>query len=160
MILSRLFFSLCIGLMVLTGCAPLTIYHREGVSVTRMNSDLLSCELSALADAPVANQIRRTPPRYIPARRICHADGSCYSKGGYFIPGEVFTVDVNQDLRNRAEQQCMANAGYTPATLPNCPGGIARAAPEGATQVLPRLSENSCVIRNDDDTWQIVTRAQ
>jgi hypothetical protein len=33
------------------------------------------------------------------------------------------------------------------------------AAPAGRTTVLPRLAENSCVIRNRDGSWQIVTPA-
>lgn len=152
-------FLVTFGLAALAACAPLTIYHREGVSVQQMQTDLLACEISALADVPVSNQLRREPPRFIPGRRICHPDGSCYTRGGYYVPGEVYTVDVNLGLRERAEQQCMANDGYAPATIPDCPNAIDRAAPPGATQVLPRLSSQSCVIRNDDGTWQIVTQA-
>ncbi|MDW3184134.1 hypothetical protein [Roseobacter sp.] len=159
MISLRCLVVLGVGLLVWTACAPLSIYHREGVPVSRMQSDLLACEISALADAPVANQIRRDPPRYIPGRRYCRADGSCYRRGGYYVPGEIYTVDVNRTLRARAEQQCMANQGYVPATIPNCPNGVSRAAPPGATQVLPRLSAHSCAIRNDDGSWQIVTQA-
>ena len=159
MVTLRLFVAVCAGLLVLASCAPLEIYHREGVPVTRMQSDLLACEVSALADVPVSNQVRREPPRYIPSRRICKADGSCYTRGGYYIPGEVYTVDVNLGLRERAEQQCMVDKNYLPATLPNCPNAVFRAAPKGATQVLPRLTSQSCAIRYTDGTWQIVNQA-
>ncbi|WP_257883761.1 hypothetical protein [Roseobacter insulae] len=153
-------FTLIAGLLILAGCAPLTIYHREGVAVTRMETDALSCEISTLQAVPVANQLRRDPPRYIPARRYCDANGQCYTRGGYYIPGEVYTVDVNADLRRRAEVQCMADKGYTRVTVPNCPANISSKVPVGATEVLPRLSPRSCAIRNRDKTWQIVTRVR
>ncbi len=152
--------ALLLGLLVLVSCAPLTIYHREGVAVTRMQSDLLSCEIKSLKDVPVANQIRRDPPRYIPGRRYCNAEGHCYNRGGYYVPGDVYTVDVNASLRGRAEQQCMAEKGFARVTVPNCPANISNAAPQGATAVLPRLSSRSCAIRNNDKTWQIVTQAR
>lgn len=147
------------ALLVLTSCAPLSIYHREGAPVSRMQSDLLSCEISALADVPVNNQIRQEPPVYIPARRYCDADGHCYTRGGYFEAGRIYTVDVNADLRDRAETQCMANEGYMPVTIPNCPNSVFRAVPQASTEVLPRLNPRSCAIRYQDGSWQIVTQA-
>ena len=157
---SKLHRTLYAGIFLLMGCAPLTIYHQEGVSVSRMESDLLQCEVSALGAVPVSTQLRRDPPQYIPGRRTCRSDGSCYTRGGYFIQGRVYSVDVNAALRERVEQQCMADAGYRPETIPNCPEHISRAAPEGRTQTLPRLSSNSCAVRNDDGSWQIVTQAK
>lgn len=142
--------------MTLASCAPLTLYHREGAEVTRMQTDQLNCEISVLSDVPVNNQIRQEPPVYIPVRRYCNAGGHCYRQGGYFEPGEIFTVDVNANLRSRAEQQCMAQKGYTPVTVPNCPNRVFRTAPKQATSVLPRLSKNTCAIKYQDGTWQIV----
>lgn len=151
---------LCATLMVLASCAPLSIYHREGVTVSRMQSDLLSCEISALGDVPVSNQIRQEPPIYIPSRRHCDSGGRCYTTGGYFEQGEIYTVDVNASLRSRAEQQCMATKGFTPVTVPNCPNAVFRAAPKGSTQVLPRLTEQSCAVKYQDGTWQIVNQTK
>ncbi|WP_299961902.1 hypothetical protein [uncultured Roseobacter sp.] len=143
----------------LVACTPLTVYHRQGTAVATMRADLLACEVSALADVPVANQIRREPPRYIPARRFCDADGDCVTRGGFFEEGRVFTVDVNADLRDRVEAQCMADEGYVPQTLPNCPNSVFRAVPKTQTAVLPRLTPNTCAIKYQDGTWQIVEQA-
>ncbi|MCV3270922.1 hypothetical protein [Roseobacter sinensis] len=150
--------GLSVLLALLASCAPLSIYHRDGAPVSRMQSDLLSCQISALEDVPVSNQIRQEPPVYIPARRYCNSDGRCYTRGGYFEEGRIYTVDVNADLRRKAEGQCMADQGYRPVTLPNCPNSVFRAAPKASTQVLPRLNPRSCAIRYQDGTWQIVTQ--
>ena len=52
----------------------------------------------------------------------------------------------------------MADAGFAPVSIPQCPAGIAKAAPQGRTTALPALTDNACVIRNDDGSFQIVTR--
>lgn len=140
------------------GCLPLQTYYRAGASVDRVKSDQLKCEVKALKDAPVATQTRISPPRYIAPRRYCDTQGKCVTRGGFFVPGDVYTVDVNADLRSRLEVQCMAERGYQPARIPLCPSGIARKAPSGATKVLPTLTEKSCAIRNSDGSFQIVTR--
>lgn len=140
----------------ISACAPLTIYYREGVPVQRMQSDLLDCQVDALAKAPVASQIRRGPPRYIPGSHYCNGNGRCYSYGGYFIPGEVYSVDVNASLRRQLENQCMNGQGYQRVEVPNCPAGTVP--PDGLiqTQTLPPLSEKSCAIRGDAAEWRIV----
>ncbi|MEP2642757.1 hypothetical protein [Roseobacter sp.] len=143
----------------LMACAPLSIYHREGAEVARMNADLLTCQVDALAQVPVNTQIRQDPPIYVPARRHCNADGVCHTRGGFFEPGIRYSVDVNADLRDQVTQSCMTAQGYAPVTLPNCPGGVARAAPKANTAVLPRLSDRSCAIKYRDGGWQIVDQA-
>lgn len=147
-------------LAVLAGCAPLSIYHREGVEVTRMRSDQTNCEVSALRDVPEARQIRRGPARYIPGPRYCDRNGYCRYGAGYYIPGEVYTVDANAGLRGRVADQCMAQKGYAPVTLPRCSNAVAQSVPPGSTRVLPKLTSSSCVIRNQGGTWQIVSQAQ
>lgn len=142
--------------LLLIGCTPFGLYHKAGVPVAEMQRARLGCEVSAVQSAPVANQIRRTPPRYIPARRHCNAAGNCYYRGGYWIDGDIYTVDVNAGLRNRVERQCMADQGFVYITLPNCASGVASQVPVRATTVLPPVGPQSCVIRNPDGTWQIV----
>ena len=153
----RVWFSL-LALVFLGACLPLQTYYRTGASIDRVKSDQLACEVRALRDAPVATQTLISPPRYVPPRQICNAAGACTTKGGVWIPGDIYTVDVNADLRKRVELQCMANRGYMPARIPACPPGIAQAAPTGQTKVLPKLTEKSCAIRNADGSFQIVTR--
>lgn len=142
--------------LILSACAPLKIYHKPGVTVSRMQDDMLACEVRALKDAPVATQVRRAPPEYIPSYRYCRSDGSCYRRGGYFLPGEVYTVDVNASLRNRLETQCMAKQGYQRTEIPNCKGTNSQSATPSPSDVLPVLTPNSCVIRNRSGGWQII----
>lgn len=143
--------------VALSACAPLNTYYREGAPVKALVADETACQVDALAKAPVANEIRREPPYYVRERRVCKHNGNCSYTGGYWIPGEVYTVDVNAPLRTKVERQCMAAKGYSPVEIPVCPPRIERAAPKGSTTILPRLSEGSCVIRNEDGSFQIVT---
>jgi hypothetical protein len=142
--------------LILAGCLPLGLYYRAGVPVSRLNADQTNCEVRALRDAPVATQIRRTPSRFVPGRRICDATGACVTRPGYWIEGDYYTVDVNENLRERVLDMCMAEKGYRPVRIPPCSQAVVRAAPQGVTTTLPRLTEKSCVIRNKGGSWQIV----
>lgn len=147
---------LCVLLLGFAACAPLSIYHRPGVAVAKMEDDLLGCQVAALEQAPVASQVRRGPPIYVPERYYCNDHGHCYRRGGYFIPGEIYTVDVNAPLRRKIETRCMARKGYQRVDIPNCPAGVTLEPSPADTQVLPPLTENSCAIRGSGGTWQIV----
>ncbi|ASM72441.1 MULTISPECIES: hypothetical protein [Roseobacteraceae] len=144
--------------LALPACAPLTLYYKAGAPVATVQRDTTACQVQALRDAPVANQIRRTPPTYVPARRVCNSAGLCTTTGGYYLPGEVYTYDVNGPLRKRVENQCMADRGYSPASIPACPNGVKQAATPAATATLPRLTPKSCAIRNSDGSFQIVNQ--
>ena len=141
---------------LLVGCAPLSIYYRPGVSVAQLQTDTTNCQVQALRDAPVANQIRRAPPVYYPGERVCNSEGKCLTRPGYWVDGQIYTVDVNEGLRARVETQCMAQKGYIPASIPPCSQEIANSFPPAATTTLPQLTPNSCVIRNRSGSWQIV----
>lgn len=142
------------SLLWLSGCQPVRTFYAEGAHVDVLARDNTACDVIALRDAPVANEVRQGAPYYVP-RRYCHKGGRCYNDG-FWVPGDVYTVDVNRDLRRRVKTHCMADLGYAPVEIPRCPYSIANAAPPGETTVLPRLTENSCVILNDDGSFQIV----
>ncbi len=142
--------------LVLSSCMPLETYYKPGATLTRTERDQTTCDIRALRDAPVATQVRQTAPVFYPPRRVCDAASNCTTTGGFWEPGMVYTVDVNADLRDRIQRQCMADRGYAPLRLPPCRAEIARATPPGRTTVFPRLTENACVIRNSDGSWQIV----
>ncbi len=146
-----------ISVVLLVGCdTSLSTYYRTGVSVSRLETDRTNCEVRALKDAPVANQIRQRPPIYFPGSRVCNTAG-CYQSPGYWVDGGIYTVDVNSGLRGRVLDMCMAGKGYQPVTIPRCSQAVSKAAPRTPTRKLPRLAENSCAIRYDDGSWQIVT---
>ncbi|MEL6449734.1 MAG: hypothetical protein AAFQ19_00625 [Pseudomonadota bacterium] len=143
--------------VALSGCVPVSTYYAEGVSFAQLERDNTRCDVNALRDAPVANQTRQGPPRYVP-RRTCDAYGNCRDEGGFYVPGEIYSVDVNASLRARVKAQCMADRGYRPVDLPACPAGVADAAPPGPSQVLPRLNTNSCAIRTEGGQFRVVTK--
>ena len=146
------------GGLALAACAPLNTYYKPGASVAMVDRQTTQCQVDALAKVPVALQTLRTPPRFVPPRQICRSDGRCYTRTGYFEPGQTYTVDPGADLRKRVETQCMADAGFAPVSIPQCPAGIAKSAPVGRTTALPALNVKSCVIRNGDGSFQIVTQ--
>lgn len=141
---------------LLMACAPLSIYYKPGVSVARQQADTTRCEVKALQDAPVANEIRQGAPIYYPGGRYCRS-GTCWNRPGYWHPGPIYTVDANKNLRVRVTDMCMAEKGYQPASIPPCSQSIRSQARPGATTTLPQLTPNSCFIRNDDGSYQVVT---
>ena len=147
---------LCV-MVLLPGCLPVNTYYAEGVSFARLERDNTQCDVAALRDAPVANQTRQYPPRFI-RRQVCNNQGHCQYSGGYWVPGEFYTVDVNADLRKRVKGLCMGDRGYRPVELPACPQGIAKVAPPGPSPILPRLNANSCAIRTDGGGFRIITQ--
>ena len=144
------------ALVTLAACAPLDIWYKPGVSVAASEDRLLSCRTQAAQKIPVNTQVRRTPVQIVP-RRICNSDGNCqifYDR----IGGETIVFDANEGLRDDVVAQCMRRAGYSPVSIPPCPDSVRAAAPPGRTETLPRLTDNACVIRNRDGSWQIVNR--
>ncbi|MEP3639570.1 MAG: hypothetical protein ABJ091_11860 [Lentilitoribacter sp.] len=142
----------------LGACLPLSTYYKEGASVARLERDETACDVRALKDAPVANQTRVEPPRYVPRRTRCNASGQCTSYGGYFQNGATYTVDTNKRLRLRVKHLCMQDQGYRSVEIPACSPAIAKAAPSGATQILPNLTGNSCAIKRQDGSVLIVEK--
>lgn len=142
--------------LTLTSCVPLDTYYKAGTSVSRMERDLTTCDVRALRDAPVATQLQRGAPIFVPPERFCDSNGNCRVYPGYWEPGPLYTVDVNADLRARVQMQCMMDRGYVEVSLPSCPSKVANATPPARTTVFPKLTENACVIRNSDKSWQIV----
>ncbi|CUH62908.1 hypothetical protein TG4357_00369 [Thalassovita gelatinovora] len=148
------FFSLVAVMMA--GCAPLGLYYQEGAAVSRMNSDVTDCQVSALNKVPVVQELRHTPVRVVPIQQ-CDAKGKNCIRDYEIVGGDPYSVDVNKDLRKKVEAQCMAGKGYQWVELPACSSSVASAAPKQATRVLPALSDKSCAINRGDGHWQIVT---
>jgi hypothetical protein len=151
-----------VALLTLSACAPAAVYYREGVSMTKMEDDLVNCKVAAVKDAPVATQIRRGAPRYYPGYLRCNNSGQCYHTGGYFYPGEVYSVDVNAGLRRDLENRCMARKGYAPIELPRCRAGVTVAGTTDRTtrtDIMPPLSQNSCIIEGDGGRVRIIDPA-
>lgn len=152
-------FSLAASALVLiAGCAPLETYYKPGASVSVVERQTTGCKVSALRDVPVSQRTRQLPPVFVQGTRTCTAEGNCVETPGYYVPGGFETYDPNDGLRLQVERQCMADQGFFPVSIPQCPDSVAQAAPAGVTTQLPTLSESSCVIRNSNGSYQIVTR--
>ena len=152
--------SLAILCALLSGCGPAQVWYKPGGSLALRSSDLLHCRVESLAQAPVATQIRQWPPTYIPTRRYCDAAGRCVTDGGFFAPGEVYSVDVNAGLRRDLEARCMAQRGYASVELPRCPTGETdpRGTPAEPAETMPSLTGSSCAQRDDTGDWVILDR--
>lgn len=144
-------------MLLLASCGPVSVYYKPGAPVAKLRDDALSCEVAALKDAPVSTVQRQTSPTFVPPRRICNGDGRCRTYGGYWEPGIIYTEDTNEDLRDRLEQRCMAQRGYTEIAVPRCTAGT-RAS--GVMTVLPsRVTEQTCAVQSSDGALTLVTPA-
>ncbi len=139
---------------LVAACAPMNIWYKPGASVAASQDRLLTCRTEAAQKVPVNTRTRRTPISIVP-RRICDSSGNC---SVYYdqIGGDIIFYDANEGLRREVVGQCMQRSGYSPVSLPPCPPELRANAPQGRTTVMPRLTQNACVIRNTDGTWQIV----
>ncbi|MFT6025474.1 MAG: hypothetical protein ACI9PY_003612 [Ascidiaceihabitans sp.] len=153
----KLRFCFLILPLVATGCLPLTTYYRAGVSPVQQQSDITTCEVNALRDAPVRLQTKVSPPVWVPPRQTCTAPNVCTTYAGYYQPGNVYQVDVNKGLRDRVQNQCMASKGYAPAQIKPCKKGTATVPTSGAS-TLPPLTDRSCFLRNSDGTLRILNQ--
>lgn len=151
---------LLVCLMTLSACGPMSFYYREGESVARMQSETTECRVQSVKDVPVNNQIRQSPPVYWPGRSYCDNRGRCYRSPGWWQPGNIYTVDVNKGLRNNVEAQCMAKKGFRPVSLPPCRSGVKSRVPAVRTTNLPPLNTESCFVKFNDGSFQIITPGQ
>jgi len=139
---------------VLSGCAPLPVYYREGAPVAQVARDEAACRAAALAEAPVEIRRRYIPPVY-DYRTTCLPAG-CSTYRVLIAPRHYDSYDANEGRRATAARQCMADRGYARISLPACDPDQAAAAAE-AGDVQPPLTESSCVIRRETGAPRIVT---
>lgn len=112
--------------LVLSACGPRNIdyAYRGNTTVAQHDRDSLRCEVEATQRIPPNIQTRRTPVFYTPIQTTCQEVGTqtqCTTSGGEMRGGEIYTVDVNEDLRAEVETQCMRDLGYQFVTVPTCP---------------------------------------
>ena len=141
---------------VLSACAPLHIYYKQGQTVARMDRDETDCEITALRQVPPDIRTRYIPPTYT-TYPVCIANGHCYWRKRLVSPGRYEKYDANISLRTKVTEQCMADKGYVKTSIKRCDAQTTRATPLRATQVLPPVTANSCAIRLKSGRWQIVT---
>lgn len=143
-------------LALLAGCAPLSLYYKQGAPVQRLNAELGACTQEGLREIPVDTDTRFIPGQQTP-QTFCDAAGQCQTIWVKITPDRVETYDANEGLREDYVQACMARRGYAPVRLPACSDAVVRATPLAPTRVLPPLSAESCAIRLKTGQYQIVT---
>lgn len=142
--------------LTLAACDPgLRLNYREGVSVTAMRQDELTCETQALRAAPV-RLYREVWPIY-DTRRVCDRAGANCRTIRVFMGYDYDIVDANESHRRRLERTCLDARGYVPVLLPPCPDEVKAVVTPRLTRVLPPLPEGSCAIRYEGGAFQIVT---
>ncbi|SMO50642.1 hypothetical protein SAMN06265173_104109 [Thalassovita litoralis] len=127
-------------LILLAGCVPVSVYHKAGGTLTRLQNDEVNCQVQALQKVPVNKITRITPIRTLP-REVCNSRGHCrivYMEFG----GDVETYDANLPLRQKVEAQCMINKGYQQIELPICENR-----PTTLPGTMPGLTTNSCAVK-------------
>ena len=146
-----------LAVLLLSACTPLDLFYKAGASVERADRDLLNCRVMAEGKVPARLVTRVIPGPVLPPRQVCDAAGHCRMVPGRRLPPEITTEDANAGLRREVVAQCMGDQGYEYVRIPHCPAGIANAVEPQQTKVMPRLAENSCVVRGKNRIWQIVT---
>lgn len=151
--------AIALALFALGGCSGYSGYYQAGQTVSRLSADQTACDVTGVQQVPPNTQLRRTAPTLIPPREICRSDGKCRVIPARYEPGDTYTVDVNEGLRNRVVAQCMAGRGYERVQVPGCSAQVARAAKALAPRTLPPLNDAVCAARAADGTPVFVTVA-
>lgn len=142
---------------LLAACAPLTVYYKQGASVSAMERTLNECKITALRKVPPRILTRYIPPTTAPYTR-CDANGTCHTFQRVITPGRYERYDANESLRYKTEQLCMAGAGFEKVSVKECePAQVEAAGPLSATRTFPPLTQASCAIRLKSGRWKIVT---
>ena len=137
--------------VTLAGCAPVEVYHKTGVPISKLRSDDLDCKVSALAKVPVTTLTRTIAGEYVPGRKVCKPSG-CYRTAGYMTPPRIEQYDSSASLRAEVAAQCMQQRGYRAVELERCTAS----GPITVPSRQPALSAQSCAVKVQD-RWEIVT---
>lgn len=143
-------------LVALAACAPPALYYKPGAAPAQIETNLTSCQVSALNQVPRDIRTRYIPAQYAPYR-YCNSHGRCYTRHRLISPARTESYDANEGLRARVTEQCMAQAGYRPVSLPKCDPDKVRASQVAADAPQPRLEGTSCTFRLPTGEWRIVT---
>ena len=144
---------LLIPLLVLSSCSPLSLYYREGESVSRMQSETTQCRVAALKDAPVANQVRQTAPTLLAGAHLLRRAGQMLPN-----PGLVGTrANLHGRCQSRPAQYGRSTMHGPKRVSPRqpapCRQNVKSRVPATPTTTLPPLSTESCFVKFDDGSF-------
>ena len=145
-----------LALAALIACAPPALYYKPGASPVQIESNLTNGEVAALGKVPRDIRTRFIPAQYS-TRTYCNSYGRCYPRTYLVQPARTESYDANAALRGRVTEQCIAEAGYRPVSLPQCDPAEVRLATLPADPAQPPLGPGSCALRLPSGKWRIVT---
>lgn len=106
-------FAVSAVLVVLGGCGTWTHPTKPA---TALESDRLQCAVQAMQAFPVQMATRiDQPARTEPGRSSCTTTGNrtdCVNWPAQVIPATYASYDANKDRRDRAQSQCLSDAGW------------------------------------------------
>jgi hypothetical protein len=113
------FLTACVG----TALQPIGVVHKTGSTSAERRAVFDACDFESLQAVPRAMTVETTPGSSAPGQTYCNAVGRqliCNQVGGYNIPSRSYSVDANQEYRNRYLERCLAQRGYGSLFLPKC----------------------------------------
>jgi len=115
-----------LSVLALAGCVssgPAPTLYKPGATKTETQAALDDCRVESLAKVPQAMATDVSPGFSSPGTLQCNTVGnytSCNRVGAVNIPASATTYDVNQPLRGRIIDRCLAAKGYKTLVLPRC----------------------------------------
>ncbi|WP_425090285.1 hypothetical protein [Tropicimonas sp. S265A] len=140
----RWFGLLACGL-ALAACAPapIIVYDKQDVSVTRFSTDYSACLATAESQAPVIIQNQTSYGATVGV-------GTGWSSGWYSngtgvgLSVDTRRVDINEGRRLALMQSCMSRKGYTPKQIPGCSTDVQRQTVVLNEYRQPAITQQSC----------------
>ena len=137
--------------LLLAGCqtTPSTtnFFHKTGSTISDKQVAYDQCKIQSLKEIPQAIGTSITPGMSSPGTTYCNSYGpyggiQCNTYGGYNIPPQIDNFDMNDGLRERFVNTCMAKKGYSIKIMPYCKDGESG---YSALDPAPVLSKIHCI---------------
>lgn len=97
--------------LTLSGCAHYE-WFKPGATQSDYNQNIYACNMEAAHAYPPMLALQQVAPGYFTPGYVRCGPYGCWSGPGYFVPPAMGTVDVNQDNRDQAANQCMQARGW------------------------------------------------
>lgn len=114
-----------ISALVLAGCQtePTRTIFKPGATYEQTQDALDACKIASLREIPQSMATQTTGGFYSPGTVQCSTVGgftSCNQVGGVNIPAQSTSYDVNEGLRDRFIDRCLASKGFAVLDIPAC----------------------------------------
>ena len=133
-----------------TGPSSMRFYHKVGTTIYDKQAVIDACKIQSLKEIPQAIGTSVIPGMSSPGTTYCNSYGmyggiQCNTYGGYNLPPQVRNYDMNDGLRDRFVNACMAKRGYSITNMPFCKEGETGYL---NTEPAPPISKIQCIDRS------------